>query len=71
MVSACALTEDFAQLVDGDSTLIGENGINLSGGQKQRVSIARATYRLIILLKLSSCSGSVLASLIYVQTRRG
>ena len=28
----------------GDSTEIGEKGINLSGGQKQRVSLARAVY---------------------------
>ena len=45
MVHACALRQDFAQLTDGDQTLIGEQGINLSGGQKQRVSIARAVYR--------------------------
>ena len=44
MVS-CALKDDLKQLSDGDSTLIGENGINLSGGQKQRVSIARAVYK--------------------------
>ena len=43
-MSACALKPDFAQLSDGDATMIGENGINLSGGQKQRVSIARAVY---------------------------
>ena len=29
----------------GDSTEIGERGINLSGGQKQRVSLARAVYQ--------------------------
>ena len=28
----------------GDSTEIGEKGINLSGGQKQRVSLARSVY---------------------------
>jgi ATP-binding cassette subfamily C (CFTR/MRP) protein 1 len=31
-------------MVSGDSTEIGEKGINLSGGQKQRVSLARAVY---------------------------
>ncbi len=45
VVHSCALLDDFAQLMDGEDTMIGENGINLSGGQKQRVSIARATYR--------------------------
>lgn len=30
--------------IGGDSTEIGEKGINLSGGQKQRVSLARAVY---------------------------
>lgn len=29
----------------GDSTEIGEKGINLSGGQKQRVALARAIYQ--------------------------
>jgi len=28
----------------GDSTEIGEKGVNLSGGQKQRISVARAVY---------------------------
>ena len=28
----------------GDSTEIGEKGVNLSGGQKQRIAIARAVY---------------------------
>uniref|UniRef100_A0A8D8XGU9 ABC-type glutathione-S-conjugate transporter n=2 Tax=Cacopsylla melanoneura TaxID=428564 RepID=A0A8D8XGU9_9HEMI len=44
VVDACALTPDFEMLPSGDSTEIGEKGINLSGGQKQRVSLARAVY---------------------------
>ena len=45
VVEACALKDDFAQLIEGEETLIGENGINLSGGQKQRVAIARAVLK--------------------------
>jgi ATP-binding cassette subfamily C (CFTR/MRP) protein 1 len=43
-VKACALLDDFAQLPDGDETLVGERGISLSGGQKARVALARAVY---------------------------
>lgn len=43
-VKACALVDDFAQLPDGDETVVGERGISLSGGQKARVSLARAVY---------------------------
>lgn len=43
-VMACALIDDFAQLPDGDETVVGERGISLSGGQKARVSLARAVY---------------------------
>lgn len=43
-ITACALMDDFAQLPDGDETVVGERGISLSGGQKARVSLARAVY---------------------------
>ena len=41
VIEACALRSDLKILPGGDSTEIGEKGINLSGGQKQRVSLAR------------------------------
>ncbi|KAM4634684.1 multidrug resistance-associated protein 1 [Polymixia lowei] len=44
VVEACALLPDLEILPAGDSTEIGEKGVNLSGGQKQRVSLARAVY---------------------------
>ncbi|XP_070780875.1 multidrug resistance-associated protein 1-like [Enoplosus armatus] len=45
VLEACALLPDLDILPAGDSTEIGEKGLNLSGGQKQRISLARAVYR--------------------------
>ncbi|XP_032455224.1 multidrug resistance-associated protein 4-like isoform X1 [Nasonia vitripennis] len=42
---ACALSEDFSQLLYGDKTLVAERGSNLSGGQCARVNMARAAYQ--------------------------
>jgi ABC-type multidrug transport system fused ATPase/permease subunit len=44
IVTACSLEADLQQLPAGDSTEIGERGINLSGGQKARIALARACY---------------------------
>uniref|UniRef100_A0A8B9RNF7 Multidrug resistance-associated protein 1 n=1 Tax=Astyanax mexicanus TaxID=7994 RepID=A0A8B9RNF7_ASTMX len=44
VLEACALLPDLEILPGGDTTEIGEKGVNLSGGQKQRVSLARAVY---------------------------
>ncbi|KAF7548170.1 hypothetical protein G7Z17_g7235 [Cylindrodendrum hubeiense] len=44
VIEATGLSRDLDEFVDGDSTLVGSNGLILSGGQKQRVAIARAIY---------------------------
>ena len=44
VVNACCLLPDINALPAGDSTEIGERGINLSGGQKARICLARAVY---------------------------
>ncbi|KAK5629615.1 hypothetical protein RRF57_005330 [Xylaria bambusicola] len=58
-VKACALLDDFAQLPDGDETLVGERGISLSGGQKARVALARAVYARADIYLLDDCLSAV------------
>ena len=47
VVKGCCLVTDFQLLPDGDTTEIGERGVNLSGGQRQRLALARALYRFV------------------------
>ena len=44
VIQAAALEQDFAQLPQGDSSIIGEGGVSLSGGQRARVNLARCLY---------------------------
>ena len=44
VLKSCCLIADLRSFSAGDSTIIGEKGVNLSGGQKVRVSLARAVY---------------------------
>jgi len=43
-IQRSCLDRDLRILINGDRTMIGENGVNLSGGQKARISLARAVY---------------------------
>lgn len=45
VVQACSLDSDLEILPAGDTTEIGERGINLSGGQKARINLARCVYK--------------------------
>lgn len=36
---------DFAQLRDGEDTIVGDRGVQLSGGQRARIALARAFFR--------------------------
>ncbi|KAL8667629.1 MAG: hypothetical protein Q9202_000484 [Teloschistes flavicans] len=58
-VNACALTDDFKTLPDGDRTEVGERGISLSGGQKARVTLARAVYARADVYLLDDCLSAV------------
>lgn len=58
-IKACALSDDFAQLPDGDQTEVGERGISLSGGQKARLTLARAVYARADVYLLDDCLSAV------------
>ncbi|RLN31274.1 hypothetical protein BBI17_009376 [Phytophthora kernoviae] len=54
VIEACGLLPDLQQFPGGDSTEIGQKGVNLSGGQKARVCLARACYSDADILLLDS-----------------
>lgn len=58
-IQACALSDDFASLPDGDQTEVGERGISLSGGQKARLTLARAVYARADVYLLDDCLSAV------------
>jgi ATP-binding cassette subfamily C (CFTR/MRP) protein 1 len=58
-IKACALSDDFATLPDGDQTEVGERGISLSGGQKARLTLARAVYARADVYLLDDCLSAV------------
>lgn len=45
VVDSCGLRTDFLQFLNGDSTLVGDRGVQCSGGQRARIGLARALYR--------------------------
>ncbi|KAG2966849.1 ABC transporter C family member 9, partial [Phytophthora cactorum] len=54
VIAACGLLPDLKQFPGGDSTEIGQKGVNLSGGQKARVCLARVCYSDADILLLDS-----------------
>lgn len=74
VIRQCSLQSDFALLVDGDLTEVGENGANLSGGQKARINLARCIYsraRTIYLDDVLSAVDAHTAQFIVDQCFRG
>ena len=45
IINACGLNVDLNQLPSGESTIVGDRGVQLSGGQRARIALARAFYR--------------------------
>jgi ABC-type multidrug transport system fused ATPase/permease subunit len=70
IVIACGLNVDFAQLRDGENTIVGDRGVQLSGGQRARIALARAFYRDadILLLDDPLSAGKNLHSLHFLST---
>ena len=72
-IEASALKSDLEILPNGDSTQIGERGINMSGGQKARVSFCRALYRshMTQLFLFDDCLSAVDANVGNIMFERG
>jgi ABC-type Mn2+/Zn2+ transport system ATPase subunit len=45
VIDACGLRMDFQIFRHGDSTIVGDRGVQCSGGQRSRIGLARAIYR--------------------------
>ncbi|ORZ26833.1 P-loop containing nucleoside triphosphate hydrolase protein [Catenaria anguillulae PL171] len=74
VIKQAALERDMDQLQYGDTTEIGEKGINLSGGQKARISLARALYTdsdIVLLDDITSALDSHVGAHVFHTTIRG
>ena len=45
VIKACGLTQDFAQFVHGDKTMVGDRGVQCSGGQRYEMMISMLMER--------------------------
>lgn len=59
VVEMCKLNEFIDELKQGESTLLGNNGLNISGGQKQRISIARELFRQVDILIMDEATSAL------------